>query len=312
VTRLALAVALLAAALGAQDDGAAFEVVKERWPSWSGPQRAAVARRWAKKPSAELLAMVEKWLKAEKDPVAQGALATALLEHNTSKPWRARVKRALEHHVRARLKARAKRERDEFNALHGRLKRKIPPDTEMAAGRNWTDPYDESRRKPTPEINAERASMREIVAAIEKSNDRALLPVLLAVFSEHHDPEVLVRIVEAFGKRRDWKALLPLTDLARIQVVGREVGGSHVIGEKRWNTMRLKWDVYKDELWWSRPEYVPRVVRPALQAANAITGAEIGSVAGLDAWILANAKQLRKHGVVVSDAFRHRASRSQR
>ncbi|MHC4956981.1 MAG: hypothetical protein ACYTGN_01300 [Planctomycetota bacterium] len=307
--RAALIVALLAPGLCAGDE--TFEILEERWPAYSPGQKAAAVRRWAKKPSAGLLAAVERWLAAEKDPVAQGALVTALLEHNTSKPWRARVKRALERHMRARLKARAKRERDEFNALHRKLKRKLPPDTEIAAGRNWTDPYDETVRKPTPEILAERASMVEIVTAIEASNDRALLPVLLSVLAEHHDPAVLARIVAAFGARKDWKALLPMTDLARIQVVGREVGGSHVIGETRWNTMRLKWDVYKDQLWWSRPEYVPRVVRPTLQAANAITGAKVGSIRELDAWILANAALLKKHDVVVSDAFRHRASRSQ-
>ena len=103
-----------------------------------------------------------------------------------------------------------------------------------------------------------------------------------------------------------------MADLARIQRYGREIGGSHVIGERRWTEMRLKWDVYKDMLWWSRPEYVPRVVRPICEAASTITGAKLATVKEFDAWLLANADTLKEHGVTLSAAFRHRASVSQR
>ena len=108
------------------------------------------------------------------------------------------------------------------------------------------------------------------------------------------------------------RALPAVADLARIQRYGRDVGGSHVIGEREWRTLRLKWDVHKDRLWWSRPEYMPRVVAPACAAATKITGAEITEVAELDGWLLTHPTELAEHGVKLTDAFKKRAAITQR
>ena len=68
----------------------------------------------------------------------------------------------------------------------------VPPENEMLAGRDWIDPYRKDRKLPA-DITAERAHMRELVAALESTRSRALRPALLAIFYQHHDPVVLIR-----------------------------------------------------------------------------------------------------------------------
>ena len=181
----------------------------------------------------------------------------------------------------------------------------------MTAGANWTDPYDVNRKLPA-DILAERLHMREVIAAIESSGSHALQQSLVAIFREHHDPAVLVRVVEAFESSRDWHALADMADLIRIQQHGRTLGGGAVIGHKVYNTMKLKWDVYKDQLWWSRPEYVPRTIRPICKAASKITGVNLRSAREIDGWLLKHVGKLKEHGVVLSSAFIERAGVSQR
>jgi hypothetical protein len=103
-----------------------------------------------------------------------------------------------------------------------------------------------------------------------------------------------------------------MADLLRIQQEGRTTGGGDVIGRERFAELRLKWDVHKDRLWWSRPEYVPRIRRPVYAAAKAITGAQVSSARELDAWLLENGAALAKHGVKLSANFRARARGTQR
>ena len=189
--------------------------------------------------------------------------------------------------VVAHLSQRARKERDEFEAVCRKHGRKLPPDHEIAAGRDWTDPYDEDRRELPADIRAERALMRGVIAALEAARSDAHYAALVRIFGEHHDPEVLGRVVECFAKWKEWRALPLMADFVRIQQWGRGVGGSDVIGRKQWNEMRLKWDVHKDRLWWSRPEYAPRLIKPICAAASATTGAEVTSVVmDLDSRIL--------------------------
>ena len=121
-----------------------------------------------------------------------------------------------------------------------------------------------------------------------------------------------MRVIQLFGVWKDWHALVPLADLVRVQYFGREVGGGAVIGQKNYETMRLKWDVHKDRLWWSRPEYIPRIPRHVFKAVLNTTRAEVGSSTQLDAWLLEHETDLGKRGVKLSAAFRKRAQISQR
>jgi len=212
-------------------------------------------------------------------------------------------------YVTAHLKERARREQREFDEVCRAHGRKLPPPGEMKAGAKWKDPWDESVRTPPVEVREERAHMSEVVGALESAGGDAALE---RIFAEHHDPEVLLRVIACWRKRRTWTALPAMADLARIQQFGRAMGGGAVIGEELFTTLQLKWDVHKDRLWWSRPEYVPRASRPIAEAAGEITGGLIRNARELDGWLLANEARLAAHGVKLTPEFRARAAETQR
>ena len=307
--RTAVALLLLIAGPAAADDK--IKELAQRWPALKRDGKVSGLMLLGGRQSADLLRQCERWLK-DKDPVVRGHVMRVVAGHVPDPQLRKKAEQVVETYVRKQLAARQKREDREFKAIHRKLKRKLPPADQMAAGSKWTDPYDEQRRKLPEEIKEERLHMKLVIAAIESARSPVLRKALLAIFNEHHDPEVLVRAVECFEAWKDYKALVPMADLLRIQQMGREMGGSHVIGEKRWNELRYKWDVYKDEIWWSRPEYVPRTIRPVCKAASAITGAQITSTRSLDGWMLDHEELLRQRGVTLSGAFVRRAETTQK
>lgn len=284
--------------------------LRKGWPNFDRDQKIRALMRLATERSPEILVQYERWLK-DRDLVVRGQLLRLIAGHTADHGTQQRAERVISTYLRARLVQRRSREAKEFSALHRKLRKAVPPDNTMTAGVNWKDPYDVNRKLPT-DILAERLHMREVIAAIEGSRSRGLRQSLQAIFREHHDPAVLVRVVEAFELWQDWAALAEMADLVRIQQHGRELGGGAVIGGKRYDTLKLKWDAYKDQLWWSRPEYVPRVIRPICKAASKITGVNLRSATEIDAWLLKHGDELRKHGVVLSRAFRERARVSQR
>ncbi|MHC4133474.1 MAG: hypothetical protein ACYS0K_00680 [Planctomycetota bacterium] len=307
--RVALVLAL-AHAPGAAEE----ELLQETRQRWGGLDRAGkldALLRLSAQPSRALLAQCRTWVK-DPDPVVSGQVVRLVTRHHALAARRASVRAFLESHVKQHLAARARREKREFEAVCREHGRRIPPTSEMAAGADWTDPYDERRRTLPAEIKAERAHVREVVAALESTKAPELFPALARIFREHHDPEVLVRAVRAFQALKEWRALPAMADLARIQRFGREMGGAMVIGRTEYETRRLKWDLHKDRLWWSRPEYVPRTVEPICEAASAITGRKIATVVELDAWLLANQAVLKARSVTLSAAFKKRAQSTQR
>lgn len=301
---------LLAPALFAGDDELAD--LKQIWPDLGRDSKVRRLMRLGMRRSPDILAQCEVWLKREKDPVVRGQVARVVAAQTSDDKLRSRAERVLAAYVKSQLAERQRREDGEFADIHGKHREAVPPGNVMKAGADWEDPYDERRRKLPTEIREERLHMREVIAGIESTRSKALRPALMAIFEQHHDPEVLVRVIQCFGAWRDWKALVPMADLCRIQQFGREIGGGDVIGTRRYEKMRLKWDVYKDLLWWSRPEYVPRIIRHVGEAASTVTGARIRSARELDTWLLANEAKLRKRGVVLSAAFKARARISQR
>ena len=304
----AVAALLLTAALAHAGDKVA--ALKESWPGLDRDSKVRGLMLLGDARSANLLRLSDRWLR-DKDPVVRGHLLRVVARHTADPRLAKEAGQTIARYVAGELARRKKREDREFKEIRRTLKRKIPPPDQTTAGPGWADPYDEQRRRLPKEIREERLHMRLVVAAIEGTRAPALAKTLLAILDEHHDPEVVVRVVECFSAWKDFKALVPLADLLRIQQMGREVGGSDIIGRQRWNELRLKWDVYKDDLWWSRPEYLPRVVRPICKAASAITGAEITSARALDGWMLDHPALLKQGGVVLSNAFVKRARTTQ-
>jgi hypothetical protein len=312
VTRAAvalLALAALAAPARAADD--ALREAKKQWRKLAREGRVTTLRELRAHQSAALLRQCERWL-GEDDPVVQAEVFRLVAGHAAASEHRDAVAKILAAHIKLHMDERARREDREFKEACRKHGRRIPPGDQMAAGRHWKDPYDESRRELPPEIRAERALVVAMIEAIETTELKALNASLMRIFVEHHDPDVLVRVVQAFGKLKEWRTLPAMADLARIQACGRMMGGADVIGKESYETARLKWDVHKDRLWWSRPEYVPRVSRPILKAAGAITGEYFENIAALDAWLLENEPKLRAFGVEVTPQFRKRAQESQR
>ncbi len=305
----ALSALLIAASLCRADVDLAE--LRKGWPKFDRVKKLRTLMRLRIERSPKTLVQCESWLGKESDFVVCGHLLRVIASHISQSGTRTRAESAVSAYVRKHLAGRRRREAKEFSALHRKLRKKVPPDNVMTAGANWKDPYDVNRKLPA-DILAERLHMREVIAAIEGSRSPGLRPSLRAIFREHHDPAVLVRVVEAFELWQDWAALTEMADLVRIQQHGRELGGGAVIGNKRYDTLKLKWDAYKDQLWWSRPEYVPRVTRPICKAASKITGVNLRSATEIDAWLLKHGDALRKHGVVLSRAFRERARVSQR
>ena len=304
----ATAALLLVAGLARADDKAA--ALKDRWPKLDRDAKVSGLMLLGDARSANLLRYCDRWLK-DKDPVVRGHVLRVVAGQAADPQLARKAEQIIARYVSGQLARRQKREDREFKDLHRRLKKKIPPPDQMTAGPKWTDPYDEKRRKLPNEIREERLHMRLVVAAIRSARAPSLRRTLLQILDEHHDPEVVLAVVECFGAWKDFKALVAMADLLRIQQKGREMGGSDVIGEKRWDELRLKWDVYKDDLWWSRPEYVPRAIRPICKAASEITGANITSARSLDGWLLDHPALLKQRGVVLSTAFVRRAQTTQ-
>ena len=305
-----IAAALLCALLAAPADDALAEL-QELWPELTAPGRVKHLDKLARHRSTAILAQAQRWLRDE-DPRVRAAVVRVIASGATDPQLRRRAEGMIAAYLKSHMSARAKREQREFRDVCREHGTELPPDNEIAAGRDWTDPYNEHRRKLTPEIALEREHMRAILAAIEEARAKELRPMILRVFHEHHDPDVVVRVIELFGAWKDWHALVPMADLLRIQYFGREVGGGVVIGKKNYETLRLKWDVHKDRLWWSRPEYVPRIPRHVFKAVLDTTGAEVNSSTSFDAWLLEHEDDLGKHGVKLSAAFRKRVQISQR
>jgi hypothetical protein len=300
--------AVLAALAGAALAGDPAAELAGRWSALDPEARAKALD--ALMPSPSLVARCGAWI-ADADAEVRLAVVRALLRCVPDRTLRGKAVAAVNAYMEERLDLRAAREREEFAKVLRDYGRKIPPDSEMAAGADWQDPYDPERRKPPPEILAERTHMRGALLALKGVDAKELRVPVLRLFREHHDPEVLRAALDCFAAWRAHEALLDIADLARIQKQGREVGGADVVGREAYETTRLKWDVHKDRLWWSRPEYVPRLYRPLLEAASAIAGSPFSSVRDLDAWILANERALAAKGVRVSAEFRARARTTQ-
>ncbi len=310
---------------------------KKNWPKLSTTAKVRVLDELAQSPAPKLLSQIGKWLADEDSSVRLKLISVAARSARQDKLTRQATK-TIEGYVARWLDARREREAAEFKAVCKEHGAKLPPDDEIAAGAYWKDPWDESRRKLPADTLAERAHVLGLIEALAPSRapgaapaansgapgqprgaaapagtgNRAFGPTLLRLFAEHHDPKVLVRLIETFGARKEWRALPALADLWRPLSLGRMVGGSDVIGKKRWQTMRLKWDVHKDRLWWSRPEYVLHAGSPIRKATRAITGREFTNIADLDRWLLGHDAELKKHGVKLDRAFRRRAASSQR
>lgn len=286
--------------------GDALDEVRAAWPKLDRDGKVAALMRLSGQPSPRVLRQCALWA-ADDDLLVRGQVIRLAALHFEVPACRAGTRDFLAAQTKAYLDARRLKEEREFDEVCRKYGRAIPPADQMTAGRDWQDPWDEERRELPAEVRQERQFANELVDALAALPAVDAFPSLQRLFVEHHDPEVLVRVVGAFGALGDWRALPDLADLARIQRYGREIGGSVVIGQKAWDTMRLKWDVHKDRLWWSRPEYVPRVVAPALAAAERLTGTRFRDVAALDAWLLAHEELLRGHGVKLTPEFRARA-----
>ncbi len=302
---------LLATAVSGDPASDAAKELKRLWGSLDAPRRIEALRALEPAPSAALLRECKGWL-AEKDPAVRGAVAKAAAACATIPTLREQARALLADYLHKQLDARARREQEEFEAVCRKYGRAIPPDNEMAAGADWKDPYDPKRRALPEEIVAERGHMRAVLEAAGGAGGEALRDAARRVFREHHDPEVVALSATCLGTLRAWAALPELADLLRIQSYGREVGGADVIGREPYETMRLKWDVHKDRLWWSRPEYVPRTGKAIREAASAIVGLPLESCGAFDRWMLDHETELAAQGVTLDAAFRRRAASTQR
>lgn len=302
MTRALCALAILAS-LAAADP---LAELRKRWPSLDAAARITALADLERQPPEGALAQCRAWL-SDPSGAVQTAAARVIAACGKDPDQRARAEAALGAHIDRRLEARARREAEEFEEVCRKFGRQVPPDDEISAGVDWRDPWDEQRRPLVPEAREERDSWRSLIDAVEKAGLRGLAPRVVRLFREHHDPEVLVRAVRLFEAWREWSALPDMADLARIQAEGREVGGSPVIGEEVYRALRLRWDVHRDRLWWSRPEYVPRVAGPIYRAASAVTGTTIDSTRELDRWIIEHETDLKARGIRLSPEFKARA-----
>jgi hypothetical protein len=290
---------------------ATFQQLKRNWRTFSADRRIEELAKLETLQTGVLVRKCKTWLD-DKNIRVRTAVVRVVARCATDSKLRVASEKIVSDYLTRHLGDRAKREKSEFAKTCKKYGRRIPSDTEMAAGADWKDPYDDQRGQLPGEILAERIHMRELIASVEQARMRALRPLLMRVFATHHDPEVLVRLVKLFDAWREWRALPAMADLARIQQFGRQVGGKDVVGAKLYETRRLKWDVHKDRLWWSRPEFVPRVSRPITQAASTITGAEIRTARELDGWLLSHESELKTKRVTLTGSFKARARATQR
>ncbi len=310
VNRATLAFLILTSAF-ARADETTFQQLKKNWRTHSADRRIEELARLETLQTGALVRQCKSWLD-DKNIRVRTAVLRVVGRCATDSKLRVASEKIVSDYLTRHLGDRAKREKSEFSRICKKYGRKIPSDTEMAAGADWKDPYDEQRLRLPGAILAERVHMRALIAFVEQARMRALLPLLMRVFAKHHDPEVLVRLVKLFDAWREWRALPAMADLARIQQFGRQVGGKDVVGAKLYETRRLKWDVHKDRLWWSRPEFVPRVSRPITHAASTITGAEIRTARELDGWLLSHESELKTKRVTLTGSFKARARATQR
>ena len=306
--RILLAALLCSLALAAADDPLAD--LRKAWGKLDRAARVDGLLRLQSLRTAAVVSQCRSWLKGEEDPLVRAQLVRLLVACGRESELEARAHKVVAGYLDAHLDWRQRQEDREFKLVCKKHGTKIPPGTASGRGAAYEDPYDEERRELPVEIRAERAHMFEVIASIEGID--AMRAPLLRAFQEHHDPEVLVRLVQAFAKRREWRALPAMADLWRIQEQGRAVGGGVVIGEKKFRTLRLKWDLHRDRLWWSRPEYVLRITTPAREACNLITGAQADIASEFDGWLLDHQEVLERHGVKLTREFRARAEESRK
>lgn len=312
-TRAAWWVVLLAA-LSARAERDDLAALKKQWPQLERSGKIDACTRLLGKADAQVLRLCEDLLSREDDPVVEGELVRLIAAHAVAVPeLRARAARALVRRADALLDARAKKEKAEFDAVCREFGRTIPPGGAQGEGRDWVDPWDEERRTLPEETRHERLRARALVEALRTIGKPEATAPLMRFLEEHHDPEVVVAAVRAVGELHVWGALPALADLVRIQEQGRALGGADVIGREPYETLRLKWDVHKDRLWWSRPEYLPRARLPILEEAGRIVGRDaFRDARGLDRWLLANEELLGRRGVQLSPTFKSRAAASAR
>jgi len=310
MTRLAAALALVAARALADPAEDALKELKQAWPSLDAAGRAKGVEALEPYRTPAILAQCKVWI-GDKEPAVRAAVVRIVAVYCSDTKLRPPAIGILVAYLDGLLDLRQRREAEEFAAVLKEFGRKIPPDNQMAAGADWEDPYDPKRRPLPPEIVAERAHLRAILAALLEVRAKELRPALMRLFREHHDPEVLASAIACLAAWRMWEALPEIADLARVQSQGRAVGGGDVIGREKYETMRLKWDVHKDRLWWSRPEYLPRLSRALVEAGGAIAGTTLESVRELDAWLLSHEAELAAHGVKLTAEFRARARSTQ-
>jgi len=309
---LALLVAMAAASASpaAADSDDALKGLDKRWKKLTGDEKIEELGALQNVRGPKLVTYCKRWI-ADPNVRVRTAVVQVLAHAATDNDLRADAEKVLALYLDKHLDWRADEEQREFKRVCKKHGRTIPPDSEMQAGPNWQDPWDEDKRTLPGMILDERRHMMGVLASIQEARCRSLRKQLQRLFREHHDPEVLVRAVKLFGAWKEYRLLPDMADLARIQVEGRMIGGTDA-GNKGYENQRLKWDVHKDRLWWSRPEYVTRVTYPTAEAASKITGAEIRFVRDLDKWILANQSMLRKKGVPITSAFRRRAATTQK
>ncbi len=309
VTALAV-LGLLAPRAAAEDSAELLAALRAQWKSGSVEHKLTELEKLELVADAAALEQSLLWLK-NADPAVAGGLIRLIGACARREKLRPQAEKAVRDYLALHLTQRQKREDKEFKAVRRKYGSTLPPRKGMTAGPDWQDPYDERKRQIPKEILAERALMKTIAAVVARDKLRAALPQLGRAFQEHHDPQVLVYLAEAFGSLQEWRALPDMADVLRIQFHGRMIGGGAVIGAESWSKMRLKWDVHKDRLWWSRPEYVMRVRRPIFEAFRKMTGKEVLSAREVDRWLLAHEAELQRHGVKLDGAFKARARTSQ-
>ncbi len=288
----------------------ALTAAKKEWTQATPSRRVVLVKSLGAQLGSARLEQFARWLR-EPNALLQAELLDAIVGHALDVKLRPRVEQIMTKFLAAHLKARQKREDKEFAQVcrkHGRRY----AEGKMAAGSDWTDPYDEKKRTLPDDIKNERLFMKRALFAIEKAAMPSLRRTILDIFHQHHDPDVLVACLATMGRLKVWGALPDMADLLRPLEYGREMQGAPTMGARSYDTMRLKWDVHKDRLWWSRPEYVLRTRHPIFDAFRAITGQDLRSSSLIDKWLLNNEETLRKNGVKLTSAFRARTRRSQR
>ena len=219
--RILLALLLCSLALAADDP---LADLRKRWKKLDRAARIDGLLRLQSLRTAAVVSQSRSWLKGEEDPLVRAQLVRLLVACGREPDLATRAHKAVADYFDAHLDWRQRQEDREFKLVCKKHGTKIPPGTASGHGSTYEDPYDEERRELPPEIRAERAHMLEVIAAVEQIENDALLKPLMRIFLEHHDPEVLVRVVRSFAERKAWRTLPAMADLWRIQEQGRAVG----------------------------------------------------------------------------------------